>query len=75
MTIVSAGKGPNMTQRAVMQHLSLADWKLANRLPIPAGEMMLSRLAHLGWIEMRGENHHTEVRLTEAGLKAMRSRI
>jgi Mn-dependent DtxR family transcriptional regulator len=75
MTIVGAGKGPNMTQRAVMQHLSLADWKLANRLPIPAGEMMLSRLAHLGWIEMRGENHHTEVRLTEAGLKAMRSRI
>jgi hypothetical protein len=75
MTIGSPDKGPNMTQRAVMQHLSLADWKLANRLPIPAGEMMLSRLAHLGWIEMRGENHHTEVRLTEAGLKKMRSRI
>jgi hypothetical protein len=54
MIIGSSGKGPNMTQRAVMQHLSLTDWKLANRLPIPAGEMMLSRLAHLGWIEMRG---------------------
>jgi Mn-dependent DtxR family transcriptional regulator len=75
MTIGSPGKGPNMTQRAVMQHLSLTDWKLANRLPIPAGEMMLSRLAHLGLIEMRGENQQTEVRLTDAGLKAMRSRI
>ena len=74
MTIGSAGKGPNMLQRAIMQHLSLTDWKLANRLPIPAGEMMLSRIAHLGWIEMRGEDHRTEIRLTAAGLKMMRSR-
>jgi hypothetical protein len=66
---------PNMSQRAVMQHLSLTDWKLANRLPIPAGEMMLSRLAHEGWIEMRGEKLHTEVRLTTAGTTAMRSRV
>jgi len=75
MTVQSPGKDLNMTQRAVMQHLSLTDWKLANRLPIPAGEMLLSRLTHLGWTEMSGENHHTEVRLTEAGLKKMRSRI
>jgi hypothetical protein len=69
MTIGSAGKGPNMIQRAVMQHLSLTDWKLANRLPIRAGEMMLSRIAHRGWIEVRGENHLTEVRLTEQDLR------
>ena len=75
MIIGSSGKGPNMTQRAVMQHLSLTKWKLANRLPIPAGEMMLSRLAHRGWIEMRGEDHHTVIRLTEAGFNKMRSRI
>ena len=75
MTIGRGAKGPNMTHRAIMQHLNLTDWKLANRLPIPAGEMLLSRLTHLGWTEMRGENHHTEVRLTEAGLKKMRSRI
>jgi hypothetical protein len=72
---VNPDKGANMSQRAVMQHLSLTDWKLANRLPIPAGEMMLSRLAHLGWIESRGEDHLKEVRLTETGLKKMRSRI
>ena len=75
MTVESPGKGPNMTQRAVMQHLSLADWKLAHRLPMPAGEMMLGRMAQLGWIELRGEDHLKEIRLTEAGLGKMRSRI
>jgi hypothetical protein len=64
----------NMSQRAILQYLSLTDWKLAHRLPIRAGEMMLSRLVLNGWIEMRGEDHHTEVRLTEAGLEKMRSR-
>ena len=68
-------KGPNMTQRAVMQHLSLTEWKIANRLPVRAGEMTLSRLAHHGWIETRGEHHHVEVRLTETGLKKMRSKL
>jgi hypothetical protein len=75
MTMGSSGKSPNMIQRAVMQHLSLTDWKLANRLPIPAGEMMLSRIAHYGWIELRGESHQTEIKLTDAGLKKMRSPI
>jgi DNA-binding PadR family transcriptional regulator len=75
MTIGGSGKGPNMTQRAVMQHLSLTDWKLANRLPIPAGEMMLSRMVQQGWIEIQGKEHNTVVRLTEAGLKAMRSPV
>jgi hypothetical protein len=58
-----------------MQRLSLADWKLANRLPIPAGEMMLSRMVQRGWIEIQGNDHNTVVRLTEAGLKAMRSPV
>jgi Mn-dependent DtxR family transcriptional regulator len=54
--------------------LSITEWKLAHRLPVRAGEMMLATLAHLGWIEMRGDNHLTEIRLTEAGLKAMQRR-
>ena len=58
-----------------MQYLSLTDWRLAHRLPIRAGEMMLSRLVLNGWIELRGEGHHTEVRLTEAGLQKMRSGV
>lgn len=65
----------NMSQRTVLQYLSLTDWKLVSRLPIPAGELIISRLAHLGWIEIRGEKPNTEVRLTTAGIKAMRSPI
>jgi hypothetical protein len=72
---IDPGKGPNMSQRAVMQHLSLTDWKLAHRLPIPAGEMMLSRTVQQGWIEIQGKDHNTVVRLTEAGHKAMRSPV
>jgi len=68
-------KSPNMTQRAVMQHLSMAEWKSANRLPIPAGEMTLSRLVLEGWIETEGKDHNTVARLTEAGHKAMRSKV
>jgi len=58
-----------------MQHMSRTDWKLANRLPIRAGEMMLGRLVLNGWIEMRGKDHLTEIRLTEAGFEKMRSRV
>jgi hypothetical protein len=68
-------KGPNMTQRAVMQHLSMTEWKLAHRLPIPAGEMTLSRLVLEGWIETDGKDHNTVARLTEVGFNAMRSKV
>jgi hypothetical protein len=64
---------PNMAQRAVMQYLSLDDWKVAARLPIAASELMLSRIRNYGWIEIRGEKQHTAIKLTPAGLKAMRS--
>jgi hypothetical protein len=75
MTGKNPGKILDMRKRTILQHLSLTDWKMAARLPIPASEMTLGRLLHHGWIEMRGENQPTEVRLTEAGLKAMRSPI
>ena len=75
MTGKNLDKVPDMRKRTVLQHLSLTDWRMVARLPIPASEMTLSRLVHLGWIEMRGENQHTEVILTTAGLKAMRSPI
>jgi hypothetical protein len=70
-----ASNVPNMRQRTVLQHLSLADWRMVDRLPVKAGEMTLSRLLHHGWIECRGEKQHMAVRLTPAGLKAMRSPI
>jgi hypothetical protein len=75
MTGRHSAEYPNMAQRTVMQYLSLDDWKIATRLPIPAGELMLSRIRNYGWIEIRSEKHHTAIRLTPAGLQAMRSAI
>ena len=75
MTGKNSAEVPDMRQRTVLQHLSLADWRLAHRLPVSAGEVTLSRLLHRGWIESRGEKQRTAVRLTPSGLKAMRSPI
>jgi hypothetical protein len=64
-----------MLQRSVMQCLSVDEWKMAAHLPIPAGAMMLIRLNEYGWIESRGENQRTELRLTQAGLEVLRRRL
>jgi DNA-binding PadR family transcriptional regulator len=66
---------PNMRQRTILQHLSLADWRMVDRLPVSAGEVTLGRLLHHGWIESRGEKQRAAVRLTPAGLEALRSPI
>jgi hypothetical protein len=75
MTGRQSAEFPNMAQRAVMQYLSLDGWKIAARLPIPAGELLLNRIRSYGWVEIQGEKHHTAIRLTPAGLQAMRSAI
>jgi len=64
---------PNMSQRTVMQCLSLDDWKVIAHLPVPVGELMVSRLLDYGWIESRSEKQGKAIRLTHAGLKALRS--
>jgi hypothetical protein len=75
MTGKNSNKIFDMRKRTVLQYLTVTDWRMVNRLPISAGEMTLSGLVHHGWIEIRGEKQHTEVRLTPAWLKAMRSPI
>jgi hypothetical protein len=75
MTGKNPAEVPNMAQRTLLQCLSMDDWKIVAHLPIPAGELMLSRMREYGWIESRGEKHKTAIRLTPAGLKAMRSPI
>ena len=76
MTGKQSAEFPNMAQRAVMQYLSLDDWKIVVRLPIPAGELLLNRIrSYVGWVEIQGEKHHTAIRLTPAGLQAMRPAI
>jgi hypothetical protein len=59
----------NMNQRAVMQYLSLVEWKRVSHLPVPAGLRMLDRTQTLGWIELRGMEPQTEIRLTPLGRK------
>jgi hypothetical protein len=39
------------------------------------GQRMLNRLYDYGWIKIQGERQHTAIRLTPAGLEAMRSVI
>jgi hypothetical protein len=75
MRVTGSDNVPNMSQRALMQCLSLDFWKLSDRLPVRVGEMMLNRLLYNRWIESRGEKHRREIRLTVAGAKAMRTRI
>lgn len=65
----------NMNQRAVMQYLSLAEWKRVSHLPVPAGPVMLDRIHSLGWIEFRGMKPRNEIRLTPSGLTAMHARV
>jgi predicted solute-binding protein len=33
----------------------LDDWKVVAHLPVPVGELMVSRLLDYGWIESRSE--------------------
>ena len=65
---------PNMPQRTVMQCLSLDDWKVIAHLPVPVGELMVTRLLEYGWIESQSAEQGKAIRLTPAGLKALRSR-
>jgi hypothetical protein len=75
MTNESPTPAANMNQRAVMQCLSVAEWKRVSHLPIPAGLVMLNRIHALGWIELRGEEPRTEIRLTPLGREAMRTPV
>ena len=74
MTGHNLAEVPNMSQRTVMQCLSLDDWKVLAHLPVPVGELMVSRLLDYGWIESQSEEQRKAIRLTPAGLKALRSR-
>ena len=65
----------NMSQRAIMQYLSLTEWKVVSHLPVPAGPVMIDRIRGQGWIEIRGMKPRTEIRLTELGRAAIRAPV
>jgi hypothetical protein len=75
MTNDTSPLSANMNQRAVMQYLSLTDWKVVSRLPVPVGPAMLDRIHKLGWIELRGREPRNEIRLTPLGQEAMRAPV
>lgn len=65
----------NMSQRALMQYLSLTKWKAVYHLPVRAGPVMLNRIHGMGWIEQRGMKTRTEARLTPSGREALRAPV
>ena len=66
---------PNMTHRQVLQRMPSGEWKTLIRLGVAVGEGLLVRMARHGWIEQRGVGRSQEIKITPAGIEAMRARI
>jgi hypothetical protein len=60
-------------QRQILDCLRSGDWKIRDRLPVPVGDRMLERLLDFCWIEKRGDEASTEIRITEDGMIALKS--
>jgi hypothetical protein len=71
----SADRRVQASQRQVMQYLRSGDWNIVAKLPIAATAGALNRLAYYGWIERRGGGLRSEIKLTAAGLAALRAPI
>jgi hypothetical protein len=63
----------NSPQRQVMHNLRAGDWMIAQHLSVPASQHMLDSIFDNGWIERRGAGPNTEIRITSAGLDALRA--
>ena len=64
---------PNPTQRQLLQRLRTDSWRALNKVRVAIGDITLARLVENGRIEQRGEGHARELRLTAAGLEALRT--
>jgi hypothetical protein len=62
---------PNATQRQLMQRLRTDAWRKLSTISVSAGDRLLASLVRNGWIE-RNEG---EIRLTVAGLDALRAKL
>lgn len=65
----------NMAHRQIMHHLRSGEWKFAARFPVLASEYALDRMVISGWLERRGPRDKTEIRLTAAGLEALKAPV
>jgi hypothetical protein len=70
-----AGLIPTTTQRSVLQRLRTDQWLSFAGLNIAAGAGLLKRLVSNGWMESRGQGRAFEVKLTAAGLDALKAKI
>ena len=66
---------PTSSQRQFMQRLRTDKWRRLVTVSVAAGPGLLSRLATNGWIEQGGQDQDIEVRLTHAGLNALRAKM
>jgi hypothetical protein len=66
---------PTATQRSLLQRLRTGQWLSFAGLNIAAGAGLLKRLVSNGWIESRGHGRAFELKLTAAGLEALKAKI
>ncbi len=66
---------PVSNHRQVMQRLRTDEWRKLAKLNVAAGPGLLNTLAVNGWIEKRGHGPALELKLTAAGLDALRAKI
>ena len=66
---------PNMTHRQILQRLLSGEWKTLTQLGVMAGDGLLERLNNRGWIELREVGRTREIKITPAGIEALRARI
>ena len=58
-----------------MQYLRAGNWVMVSKLPNPIGERLFDRILQHGWIERRGTGSRLEIKITPAGLAALRAPV
>ena len=65
----------NMAHRQILHHLRSGEWKFATKLPVLASENAVEKMLATGWLERRGPDDKLEIRLTAAGLDALKAPV
>lgn len=63
----------NMAHRSMMDPLRSGQWTLVKKVQVQISARSLIQMLDNGWIVRRGEGNKTEIRLTDAGLKALKA--
>jgi hypothetical protein len=71
----NVGRPVLSSQRQVLQYLRSGHWQIVAKLPVAVTVGALNRFADYGWIERRGAGPQSEIKLTAAGLAALRTPV